>query len=58
MSYTNKFYEDLAFELTLDNICFLVDEAKDIRRKHRNEVLAIPKQLLIVFSSKFLFIQC
>lgn len=57
IDYPHKFHEYFPFELIFDHICFLVDEPEDIGRKHGDQILSIPEQLLVVFPIEFLFIQ-
>lgn len=57
MSYPHEFDEDLTLQLSLDDVGFLIDEAEDIWGKHRDEILPIPQQFLIIFPAKLLFIE-
>ena len=46
--YSNKFDEDLSFELVFDDLRFLVDEPEDVRGKHRDEIGSVSQDFLVV----------
>ena len=54
--YLGKSKKYLSSKLILDNLCFLVDEPKDIRREHRNEIIVIPESLFIILTIIVFFI--
>lgn len=54
--YLGESEKDFAFQLILNDFCLLVDEPKDVGRKHRNQVVVVSQYFFIVFSGIILLI--